>query len=258
MTVSTAGAQSIVSTGQSFLDASLLAGAMAGGERIAGLEFVMAPGWKTYWRAPGEAGVPPRFDWSGSQNLAEIEVLWPAPELFESFGMTTIGYGDRVVLPVRLVPQNPAEPIQVSVAMELGVCLDICVFENTTIEATYAPSDTSSVAVIEAALSAVPPSGAAAGVTHAECRIEGTGRDRQFTASLEVSSPLINPYVVIEGTEDSWFYDTDVTQNGSQIAVQAALGLASEDQWVTREDIRITLLASNRAVDIQGCAAMPG
>ncbi|MCX8508161.1 MAG: protein-disulfide reductase DsbD family protein, partial [Rhodobacteraceae bacterium] len=39
------------------------------GSQMAALRLTMAPGWKTYWRAPGDAGIPPRFDWTGSANL---------------------------------------------------------------------------------------------------------------------------------------------------------------------------------------------
>src|SRR5262245_23467106 len=64
-----------------------------------GLEFRLAPGWKVYWRAPGDAGLPPEIDWSGSRNLAGTEISWPAPRRFTAFNLETIGYEDAVVLP---------------------------------------------------------------------------------------------------------------------------------------------------------------
>src|SRR5438552_1656004 len=48
-----------------------------------GLQFELRPGWKTYWRSPGDAGFPPRGDWSRSSNVADVSVAWPAPERFE-------------------------------------------------------------------------------------------------------------------------------------------------------------------------------
>src|SRR3546814_7282787 len=57
----------------------------------------MDPGWHTYWRHPGDSGIAPTFDWSKSQNVAEIEVLWPAPLRFDQPGDMTIGYKDRIV-----------------------------------------------------------------------------------------------------------------------------------------------------------------
>jgi hypothetical protein len=71
---------------------------------VAGLEIVLEPGWHTYWRVPGAAGIPPRFDWSGSTNLGDARIEWPHPQVFEVFGFRTIGYHDRVVLPMLLTP----------------------------------------------------------------------------------------------------------------------------------------------------------
>src|SRR5208282_5267135 len=48
----------------------------------AGIEIKLDPGWKTYWRDPGDSGAPPTFDFSGSGNVKSAAVLWPAPEKF--------------------------------------------------------------------------------------------------------------------------------------------------------------------------------
>ena len=90
------GAQQIVSTGQSFVTGRLIPGTkQEDGSRLAGLRLSMEPGWKTYWRSPGEAGIPPRFDWSASANVDSVEVLWPRPQVFTSFGLRTIGYSNQ-------------------------------------------------------------------------------------------------------------------------------------------------------------------
>src|SRR5262245_29832388 len=64
----------------------------AGAARLAGLEIAMQDGWKTYWRMPGDAGVPPTFDWSGSVNAADIKVLYPAPTRMPEAGGEVVGY----------------------------------------------------------------------------------------------------------------------------------------------------------------------
>lgn len=247
-------AQSVLSTGQSFVEARLLPGAMRDGARMAGLELVMADGWKTYWRAPGEAGVPPRFDWEGSGNLARVEVLWPRPIVFESFGMRTIGYAGRVVLPLRLVPEDPAEPIEVSLGLELGVCKDICVLEETTLAARLAPDAQEGVVAVAAAEAAVPPAADAAGIGPVTCRITGAGEDRRFEAELHLPAPAEAPVVVLEGPEGAWFHGTSVEAQGAHLSVAAGLR-PGQGGWIGREDIRITLLAGNMAADIRGCAA---
>ena len=65
-----------------------------------GLEFRMAPGWKIYWRSPGDAGFPPTIDWSRSTNLAAVAIDWPVPQRYEIFGLTTYVYQDSVILPL--------------------------------------------------------------------------------------------------------------------------------------------------------------
>src|ERR1700755_2753549 len=61
----------------------LLAGSRSGAVLLGGVAFQLQPGWKTYWRSPGDSGVPPRFDFSKSQNVEAVTVLWPAPTKFD-------------------------------------------------------------------------------------------------------------------------------------------------------------------------------
>jgi DsbC/DsbD-like thiol-disulfide interchange protein len=97
------------------------------GSVLAGVEIALSPKWKTYWRMPGDSGVPPQFDWSGSQNLAEARVLYPVPQLFKDKSGSTIGYVSSVVFPVEIRPIEPSLPIKLAVTMEYGACLDICI-----------------------------------------------------------------------------------------------------------------------------------
>ncbi len=246
-----AAAQSIHATGPSQIAARLLPGRLDGAERLAGLALAIAPGWKTYWRVPGESGVPPRFDWSGSGNLAGVEVLWPAPEVFESFGMMSIGYGGEVVLPLRLVPEDPTRPIALELAAEFGVCRDICIFEEVRIAETVAPADTEGAAEVAAALARLPGTDLA----RATCRIAGAGPDRRFTAEIAHAAPGPAPYVVIEGPAGAWFHEVEATPAPRAIDVEAVLSLEDPAAWVPREDVRITLLGEGWAADIRGCAA---
>lgn len=94
---------------------------------IAGIELEMPPGWKTYWRNPGDAGIPPSFDWSQSGNVAAASVLYPAPRRLVDKSGTTIGYMDRVTFPVRIDVKDASQPVTLRVTVGYGVCKDICV-----------------------------------------------------------------------------------------------------------------------------------
>ena len=106
------------------------------GTYLAGLEIDLEPGWKTYWRMPGLGGLPPDLDWSGSANVASARLLWPAPHrLSDPYG-DAIGYKARVVLPVEIVPQDEAAPVDLAVTGLIGVCERVCVPLDVDLRAT--------------------------------------------------------------------------------------------------------------------------
>ncbi len=247
-----AGAQSIVSTGGSMLSAEILPGQRSGDGRVAGLRLEIAPGWKTYWRAPGEAGVPPSFDWAGSDNLAGVEIRWPRPEVFESFGMRTIGYSGEVVLPLEIALEDPGRPLRLALALTAGVCREVCLFEEIRLAAEIPPDALGGSAEIAAARAAVP--GRPAAVGPVVCAIRGAGAERRFEAEIGLAAPVSDPLVVLEGPEGVWFHGVETRAAADGLAVDAALAV-EEGAWVARDEIRLTLFAEGLAADIRGCAA---
>jgi DsbC/DsbD-like thiol-disulfide interchange protein len=108
----------------------LIAGSQAAsrsGPLRGGVEIRLKSGWHTYWRYPGDAGVPPRIDFSGSQNAKSIDVAWPAPRRLLEEGLTSIGYDHDVILPLRVVPQNPAKPVTLRLKLDYAICEKLCV-----------------------------------------------------------------------------------------------------------------------------------
>ena len=93
----------------------------------AGLVLDLEEGWKTYWRSPGEVGLPPEVDWAGSRNVASAEVLWPAPERFRAFGIENFGYRDEVIHPIRIDLETPGRPVALRASISMLACSDICV-----------------------------------------------------------------------------------------------------------------------------------
>jgi len=94
---------------------------------VAGIHIKLDDGWKTYWRYPGDSGLPPSFHWAGSRNLKEARVLWPAPLRFHDSAGTSIGYKNEVVFPVLIEPEKADEPVDLNLKMEFAVCADICI-----------------------------------------------------------------------------------------------------------------------------------
>lgn len=105
------------------------AGPMEGApeKRLAAISIELDPGWKTYWRQPGASGVPPRFDFSGSTNLAEATVAFPTPERADDGDGVTNVYHGRVTLPVTVTPKDPSAPVELKLVADYGVCEMVCV-----------------------------------------------------------------------------------------------------------------------------------
>ena len=97
------------------------------GKQRVGVEIVMSPGYKTYWRSPGEFGVPPSFDWTGSTNIGGLDVRWPVPERFQDSAGYSIGYVGEVVIPVSVQPVDPSRPVMVVLKLDYAVCDKICI-----------------------------------------------------------------------------------------------------------------------------------
>jgi DsbC/DsbD-like thiol-disulfide interchange protein len=105
----------------------LIAGGSKSALLLAGVEIKLQPGWHTYWRYPGDSGVPPQFDFSGSDNLKSARVLYPAPQLHKDESGETIVYERDVIFPIEVAPRDPAKPMRLHVALDYAVCAKMCV-----------------------------------------------------------------------------------------------------------------------------------
>jgi DsbC/DsbD-like thiol-disulfide interchange protein len=107
----------------------LVAGS-AGADRAAlraGIELRLGTGWKTYWRYPGDSGVPPRFDFAKSTNVKSVAVRWPAPHRFTDENGASIGYKGVVLLPLDVVPADPKQPVTLRLTLEYAICEKLCI-----------------------------------------------------------------------------------------------------------------------------------
>ncbi|MFD1331963.1 protein-disulfide reductase DsbD domain-containing protein [Methylopila musalis] len=103
------------------------AGEEAGGERLVGLAIRLDAGWKTYWRQPGDSGVPPQFDFSRSENVGEVTVVFPTPErMTDEAGVANVYHGE-VLLPLQVRPKTAGAPVRLAVSVDYGVCDKVCV-----------------------------------------------------------------------------------------------------------------------------------
>src|SRR6201998_497587 len=135
----------------------LLAGSLRGAVLLGGIAFHLQPGWKTYWRTPGDSGVPPRFDFSKSDNVEAVTVLWPAPKKFDDgAGGVSLGYHDQIVLPLRIVAKNVAKPVPVRAEINYAVCEKLCIPVEANAELAFNSVASTEDSALFAALDTVP------------------------------------------------------------------------------------------------------
>ncbi len=228
----------------------------ADGARVAAIELRLAPGWHTYWRAPGANGLPPQFDWSGSRNLASVAYEWPRPRVIDLYGGPTLGYPGILVLPVVLTPVRPEAPVDVRLDLFFGVCDDICIPTEARLSATLAPgAPAEGRADIERALADRALDPAAAGVTRARCGLEPGADGPRIAAEVTFDAPpSATPVAVIEAETrpDLWIGAAATRLEGRTLTASAPLG-GSGALALDRGALRLTLVDDARAIDIQGC-----
>jgi DsbC/DsbD-like thiol-disulfide interchange protein len=135
----------------------LLAGSRSGAVLLGGIAFQIQPGWHTYWRNPGDSGVPPRFDFSKSENIEAVTILWPAPTKFaDGAGGTSLGYQKQVVLPLRIVAKNADRPVTLRAEINYAVCEKLCIPVEASAELAFASVASTEDSALSAALDTVP------------------------------------------------------------------------------------------------------
>lgn len=135
----------------------LIAGSRNGSVLLGGIAFQLQPGWKTYWRTPGDSGVPPRFDFSASDNIEAVTVLWPAPMQFpDGAGGTSFGYHKQLLLPLRIIAKKPDKPVTLRAEINYAVCDKLCIPVDAKAEVSFLSAASAEDSSLTAALDTVP------------------------------------------------------------------------------------------------------
>lgn len=180
-----------------------------GGETVlmAGIHLKMAPGWKTYWRVPGDAGLPPSFAWSESSNLESARVMWPGPERFKDSAGTSVGYHDEIVFPVAVKPAKAGAPVKLALDFDFAVCKDICAPANVKLSLDMSPDgghDPDDAALVERYLTLVPREAADAegGPSITAMKMQLAGPEPHITVDAKFPADSERTDLFIEGPEE--------------------------------------------------------
>ncbi len=99
--------------------------------------------WKTYWQSPGEGGIAPSANWQASNNIDEVEWLWPAPQRFKTLGLETLGYHEAVTFPLHIKVDQFDAPSQLKGTLTLPSCTTVCVLTDYALQLDFNPSELS-------------------------------------------------------------------------------------------------------------------
>jgi len=219
-----------------------------------GLEFRLAPHWKIYWRSPGDAGYPPRLDWTGSQNLASAELAWPAPKRFSVLGLETVGYEGTVVLPIHARVAQAGKALEARAALDYLTCSEICVPYQATLAlalpASATPQPGGFGPLIARFAAAVPGDGRGGGLALAGAVLHA-GRPARLDIAVRSDRPLGRPDAFIEGARDVTFGAPDLRQGARpdetvlRLAVSGPPGAASA---LAGHALTVTLVDGARAM----------
>jgi suppressor for copper-sensitivity B len=219
----------------------------------AAVELELAPGWHTYWRSPGEAGIPPKFDFSGSSNLKNATVGFPPPErLDDGFAVTNI-YVGRVVLPLTVEPSDPAAPVMIAVKLDLGVCEEVCI--PVTLEASLMlpqppDDDAEARAIVVEAVGRLPgeKKDGAFDISDVQ-RTGGEDDEPVFEFKARVPDPAATE-IFVEGPSD-WYPDvpTRVGGEGDVVIYRVTIDRLGAKTPLAKAAIRFTVVSGGQAME---------
>ncbi|MGY4309276.1 suppressor for copper-sensitivity B [Bradyrhizobium sp. USDA 4369] len=235
------------------VDTRLLIGEVArtgGGstEAWAGLDVRLGTGWHTYWRSAGDAGAPPDFDWSGSRNVADVTIEWPAPRRFTEQDIDTFGYDEHVLFPLRVRLQDKTAPAHLALKAVLFVCSVICTQQEVQLAAdipasTRQPNDQ---AQIDAWRHLVPRA-TAPSLSITELRLDRQAKP-QLLLDVQASPPLAAPDVFIDGHDAISGGRVRVTRR-SDGGVRLTVPVLGLDQAGLIDRLRVTLVDGDRSIE---------
>ena len=222
--------------------------------RMAAFSLTLLPGWKTYWRAPGDSGIPPQFDWSGSQNVASVRIHWPRPTVFHINGLQQIGYHDQMVLPIEVTPVDPGSPMVLQARVDLGVCKEICVPASVDLHANLSGNGAGDPAIRDA-LRSRPDTAGEAGLSKIACSVDPIDDGLRITATMNMPDQGGVETVVFETADATvWVAQSIASRSGSVLtATTEMVSNTGAPFGLDRSDVVVTVLGESGAVEIRGC-----
>ncbi len=223
------------------------------GTHMTALHLRLSGDWMTYWRHPGESGIAPRLDWSGSRNLADARIHWPEPKLHIKSGFASIGYGGEVVLPIELIPQEPGLPMHLDATLSVGVCDDICIPVDLPLQ--LAVNDTGMMdGLIATALTRNPRKARSAGLRDVSCTVAPVKRGVKLSAHMTLPAQGAQEFALVEMYGSNIRTRALPSERNGDTLIGHVLMRPEQGEAIDRSSVRISVISENGVVKHQGCS----
>ena len=222
---------------------------------IAAINIKLEDGWKTYWRVPGIGGIAPILNWEKSKNIKNISQIWPTPNIYNEYGLQTIGYKDELLLPLQIQPIDKKQPIHLSITIDFGICSDVCVPIQTSVEERLPERTSIGKKNILDTLEKAILSGNKSPFKIVKCNIvpikDGFEVNAFFEglASFDKDTLGVVEYPV---KQNGWINQNASLISSNQLSVHAIVYNKSI-HFIDRSDLTLTIFTKNKAFEFDGC-----
>ena len=222
---------------------------------IAAINIKLEDGWKTYWRVPGIGGIAPILNWDKSKNIKNISQIWPTPNIYNEYGLQTIGYKDELLLPLQIQPIDKKQPIHLSITIDFGICSDVCVPIQTSVEERLPERTSFGKKNILDTLEKTILSGNKSPFKIVKCNIIPIKDGFEVNAFFEgLTSFDKDTLGVVEYPvkQNGWINQKASLVSGNQLNVHATVYNKSI-HFIDRSDLTLTIFTKNKAFEFDGC-----
>ena len=222
---------------------------------IAAINIKLEDGWKTYWRVPGIGGIAPILNWDKSKNIKNISQIWPTPNIYNEYGLQTIGYKNELLLPLQIQPIDKKQPIHLSITIDFGICSDVCVPIQTTVEERLPERTSIGKKYILDTLEKAILSGNKSPFKIVKCNIVPIKDGFEVNAFFEgLTSFDKDTLGVVEYPvkQNGWINQKASLVSGNQLNVHATVYNKSI-HFIDRSDLTLTIFTKNKAFEFDGC-----
>jgi hypothetical protein len=222
---------------------------------IAAINIKLEDGWKTYWRVPGIGGIAPILNWEKSKNIKNISQIWPTPNIYNEYGLQTIGYKDELLLPLQIQPIDKKQPIHLSITIDFGICSDVCVPIQTSVEEKLPERTSFGKKNILDTLEKTILSGNKSLFKIVKCNIIPIKDGFEVNAFFEgLTSFDKDTLGVVEYPvkQNGWINQKASLVSGNQLNIHATVYNKSI-HFIDRSDLKLTIFTKNKAFEFDGC-----